>query len=358
MKKKVFVGLSGGVDSTVSALLLKQAGFEVTGVFMKNWSGEDYGIEDLCPWREDLKSAQEVADYLDIPLKVYNFEKEYRELVIKDFFEQYGLGNTPNPDVLCNKFIKFDKFMQRALEEGADFIATGHYARTENGRLFKAKDTLKDQTYFLHQLTSEQLSKSLFPLGDYLKTQVREIASKEGLPNAQKPDSQGICFIGEIDIVDFLKNELKEKEGKIMDADTNKEVGVHKGVWFYTLGQRKGIGIGGSSEPYFVSSKDVKNNILFAVKGKNNPKLWSNEVSVENLHFIDKKDLSKNLSGTVRYRGRDMHGKLLLNQANFYTFIFEKKQWAPAPGQSLVIYEGDMCLGGGIITQVKPLTEQ
>ncbi|HVX92635.1 MAG TPA: tRNA 2-thiouridine(34) synthase MnmA, partial [Candidatus Dojkabacteria bacterium] len=258
MKKKVFVGLSGGVDSAVCALLLKNQGYEVTGVFLKNWSGDDYGVADQCPWEEDLASARGVAEFLNMPLKVYNFEKEYRDLVVKDFFYQYSIGNTPNPDVLCNKFIKFDQFLKKALSEGADYIATGHYAKTENGRLYKAKDSNKDQTYFLYQLNEDQLSHSLFPLADLTKPEVREIAKENNLPNAVRKDSQGICFIGKIDIVDFLKNELKEKKGDIVDIDTKEIVGEHIGVWFYTIGQRKGIKVGGLDEPYYVCSKDVQ----------------------------------------------------------------------------------------------------
>lgn len=353
MKKKVFVGLSGGVDSSVAALLLKNKGYDVTGVFMKNWSGEDYGVEDLCPWKEDLRSAREAAEHMGIPLKVYNFEKEYRELVVKDFFEQYRIGNTPNPDVLCNKFIKFDKFLNKALEEGADYIATGHYAKTSKGSLFKAKDRKKDQTYFLHQLTQQQLSSSLFPLGEITKSDVRRIAKKNGLPNALKPDSQGICFIGEIDIVDFLKKELKEKTGDIVDEDTKDIVGQHKGVWFYTLGQRKGIGVGGSSEPYFVSGKDVETNTLFVVKSRKNPKLWKNTVTVEDFHYINRAPKANNLTGTIRYRAEDKRGKLRFNKDNSVIFEFEKEQWAPALGQSLVLYEGARCVGGGVITAIK-----
>jgi tRNA-specific 2-thiouridylase len=358
MKKKVSVGLSGGVDSAVAAHLLIEQGYAVTGVFMKNWSGEDYGVADLCPWREDLKSATAVAEHLGIPLKVYNFEKEYRELVVKDFFKQYALGNTPNPDVLCNKFIKFDKFLSKAITEGADYIATGHYAATAGGSLFQAKDTSKDQTYFLHQLNSDQLSRTLFPLGEYMKSEVRKIAQQKGLPNAQRPDSQGICFIGEVDIVNFLRNELKEMKGDIVDLDSGSTVGEHKGVWFYTLGQRKGIGVGGSGEPYFVADKDVEKNILYVVKGRTNKELWSNTVSVKDLHLIDSLDLPKQIEAAIRYRSKASQVKLLGKNASTTTFQFAKKQWAPSPGQSLVLYSNGRCLGGGVISGVKSLTKQ
>jgi tRNA-specific 2-thiouridylase len=216
MKKKVFVGLSGGVDSAVSALLLKQEGYDVTGVFMKNWSGEDYGVADLCPWEEDLSSAREVAKHLDIPLLVYNFEKDYESAVIEDFFTQYALGNTPNPDVLCNKYIKFSKFLDRAMLEGADMIATGHYSSIENSRLYRAVDKNKDQAYFLHQLNRFQLSKSIFPIGKLLKSEVRQIAIENGLPNANRKDSQEFVLLVKLILLIFSKTELRKRQVKLL----------------------------------------------------------------------------------------------------------------------------------------------
>ncbi|MBI2356868.1 tRNA 2-thiouridine(34) synthase MnmA [Candidatus Dojkabacteria bacterium] len=351
MSKKVFVGLSGGVDSAVASLLLLKQGYDVTGVFMKNWSGEDYGITDQCPWKEDLEAAREVAKYLSIELKVYNFEKEYRELVVKDFFYQYSIGNTPNPDILCNKFIKFDKFLEKAIEEGADYIATGHYAHTDGKSLFNAKDANKDQTYFLHQLTEAQLSHALFPLEELNKSEVREIAKKEGLPNYARKDSQGICFIGKVDIQEFLKQELKEKTGNIIDVDSNKVVGKHIGVWFYTIGQRQGLNVGGLKSPYFVSSKDVENNILYVAQGKKNPKLWTFKYEVGELHLINNDDNLVGIEGVIRYRGTRSKVEATTNGTST-TVTFEKPQWGGAVGQSIVLYKDRKCLGGGAITKI------
>ena len=354
MKKKVFVGISGGVDSAVCAYLLTQQGFDVTGVFLKNWSGEDFGISDNCPWKEDLESAKGVCEFLNIPLKVYNFEKEYRELVIEDFFYQYSIGNTPNPDVLCNKHIKFDKFLEKAISEGADYIATGHYSKTENGLLFKAKDRNKDQTYFLHQLTYNQLSKSIFPLAELEKKEIREIAKSVGIPNFARKDSQGICFVGKVDIQEFLSQQLREKEGNIIDDDTGKIIGKHNGVWYYTIGQRKGLSIGGSPLPYFINRKDVKENIIYAVQGKDNPKLYSNTVYLCDLHIINPK-LSINeivnlnsLTATIRYRSIDTKCKLSIEN-DLIKVVFDEKKWAPAIGQSIVIFNNKECIGGGRI---------
>jgi tRNA-specific 2-thiouridylase len=352
MKKKVFVGLSGGVDSAVSALLLKQEGYDVTGVFMKNWSGEDYGVADLCPWEEDLSSAREVAKHLDIPLLVYNFEKDYESAVIEDFFTQYALGNTPNPDVLCNKYIKFSKFLDRAMLEGADMIATGHYSSIENSRLYRAVDKNKDQAYFLHQLNRFQLSKSIFPIGKLLKSEVRQIAIENGLPNANRKDSQGICFIGKVNIVDFLKNRIKEKTGEIIDIDTKKNLGQHNGVWFYTIGQRHGIGVSGSDLPYFVASKDVENNILYVAKGEDNTHLYKKTVFLKNFNLIPEKLNSEGLTAQIRYRGKLYNVADIKFEGDTVRVIFFEKVWAPALGQSVVIYNDGECLGGGIINEI------
>lgn len=355
MKRKVFVGISGGVDSAVSAYLLKEKGFDVTGVFMKNWSGEEYGLEDNCPWKEDYENAKKVTEHLSIPLKVYNFEKEYRSLVIEDFFTQYSLGNTPNPDILCNKYIKFDKFLNKALDDGADYIATGHYANTHSGKLFKAKDESKDQTYFLSQLNNAQLERSIFPLGKLLKSEVRVIARDIGLPNAERKDSQGICFIGRVDIKDFLRQRLVEKVGDIIDYDSNKVVGSHIGVWFYTIGQREGLRIGGSGEPYFVSSKDVENNILYVVKGKDNPSLWNSKFIVNDFNWISGKPtetLNRSISAVIRYRAKTTPVNVSFLDNNRLEFTFSDRQWAGTTGQSIVLYNENECLGGGSIYTV------
>lgn len=352
MKKKVYVGISGGVDSAVTAALLQEQGYDVTGVFMKNWSGEDFGIDNNCPWKEDQEDTIQICKTLGIPHKTYNFEKEYREFVISNFFEEYNRGNTPNPDVLCNKFIKFDCFLKKALEEGADYIATGHYSFTKDGRLYKAKDTNKDQTYFLHQLTNEQLKHSLFPLGGLLKPEVRALAHKFKLPVADKKDSQGICFIGKVDIKEFLETTLKKQDGNIVDGDTGKVVGHHQGVWFYTIGQREGLYIGGAAKPYFVAEKDLEKNILYVVQGKDNPRLWKNIVSVSELHLINETSLlNDNYTASIRYRSQDTPVKVTQNE-NGDIFEFSAPQWAPAIGQSLVLFQENECLGGGVISEI------
>lgn len=357
MKKKVFVGISGGVDSAVTAYLLKEAGFDVTGIFMKNWSGEDYGIENECPWEEDQRISQEVCEYLEIPHKTYNFEKEYRAKVMSNFFEEYERGNTPNPDILCNKFIKFDLFLNKAIADGADMIATGHYSATQEGKLLKAKDENKDQTYFLSQVTKEALLRTLFPLGELTKPEVREIAKKAGLPNANRKDSQGICFVGKIDLQDFLSQNLKPVKGEIVDIDTGKVVGEHEGVWFYTIGQRKGLKIGGAAQAYFICRKDKKTNRLFVCQGHDSPHLYSKTLSVQNFETIDP-DLDmttlSNLEGMIRYRSTPVSiksVKAVKNQTNSWKLDveFETAQWAVTPGQSLVIYQNNECLGSGVI---------
>jgi tRNA-specific 2-thiouridylase len=343
-RKKVFVGLSGGVDSAVSAALLKEQGFEVTGVYMKNWSGDDYGIQSECPWEADQKDAEAICKHLGIEFRSFNFEKEYREKVVEYFFSEYAKGRTPNPDVMCNKEIKFKLFLERSLEEGADYIATGHYARNIDNKLFKGVDKNKDQTYFLYNLTYEQLSHTLFPIGHLTKPQVREIARQYKLPNADKPDSQGICFIGEINVLKFLMSRIPEKKGEIRDIDTNKVVGEHKGVYFYTVGQRDGLGIGGLKEPYFVVDKDIDGNVLYVGMGTNKA-LYRNVVNLEKLHLINPdEDIPTKLQASVRYRHKPEEGTL-----NGLEFSFNNPQRAVTSGQSLVIYSEEQCLGGGII---------
>lgn len=348
-KQKVFVGLSGGVDSAVAAALLQKDDYEVTGVFMKNWSGDDFGIQADCPWEEDQASAESVAKHLGIPFRSFNFEKEYRQKVVEYFFAEYRAGRTPNPDVMCNKEIKFHLFLQKALDAGADFIATGHYVRKEeaNGafKLLKGIDVNKDQSYFLYNITQQQLARSLFPVGSYTKPEIRNLAREFKLPNAARPDSQGICFIGEIDVQEFLRANIETKCGEILDVDTNEVVGEHDGVWFYTIGQREGLGVGGQQVPYFVVDKDIAQNILYVGHGNDHPRMFREMVDLENLHFIGEQKDGK-LTAAARYRQTSQPGTLDLAKKQF---VFDNPQRAVTSGQSLVIYHQDECVGGGVI---------
>jgi len=343
--------MSGGVDSSVSAALLVQQGYDVTGVYMKNWSGDDYGIQADCPWEQDQSDAEAVCKHLGTPFKSYNFEKEYRQRVVEYFFSEYERGRTPNPDVMCNKTIKFDLFMQRALVEGADLIATGHYAQvraSEDGyELLRGVDPNKDQTYFLYTLNQKQLSKTLFPIGHLPKPEVRKLAEQFKLPNAQKPDSQGICFIGEIDVYKYLRSRLPLKPGQIVDIDSKEIVGEHDGVAFYTIGQREGLKLGGQQIPYFVVAKDLEQNIVYVGHGHEHPAMLKQELELENLHFVNPKtSMPEKISAAVRYRQSAEPGRLDVESKKF---TFDQPQRAITPGQSLVIYDGEICLGGGVI---------
>lgn len=358
INKTVYVGLSGGVDSAVSACLLKEQGYNVVGVFMKNWSGDDYGLQADCPWEIDQADAEAVCKKLGIEFRSFNFEKEYRSKVVEYFFSEYSKGRTPNPDVMCNKEIKFKLFLEKSIEMGADFIATGHYARKfedelGNPLLLKGIDNNKDQTYFLYNLTKHQLKRTLFPVGHLQKSEVRKIAEQYSLPNAKKPDSQGICFIGEINVLQFLMKKIPIKQGDIIDIDTKNKVGTHRGVFFHTIGQRGGLGIGGQDIPYYVVDKDIEHNVIYVGHGNDHPSMFKSEVRLENLHLINN-DLEErilkesNLSASIRYRHKPQSGKL--TKTNYgYSFTFNYAQRAVSSGQSLVIYRNEECLGGGII---------
>lgn len=352
-KTKVIVALSGGVDSAVAAALLVEKGYQVEGIFMKNWSGDEFAVNSDCPWEQDQSDAKSVCKLLKIPFRSVNFEKEYREKVVKYFFDEYKKGRTPNPDVMCNKEIKFNLFLEKAYELGADFIATGHYARIsyQDGifSLLKGVDNNKDQSYFLHRLNQNQLSRSLFPVGELTKSQVREIAKAKKLPVAEKKDSQGICFIGKIDVQEFLRSNINKKPGSIVDIDTKEIVGKHEGIMFYTIGQREGIGIGGVKQPYYVVDKDSSTNILYVAQGKDNPALYKSIINFDDLHFITGLSPRKNsLYASIRYRHQPEIGDLKIEENKF---IFEKAQRAPTSGQSIVFYDNEHCLGGAIINQ-------
>lgn len=347
MSKKVFVGLSGGVDSSLAAALLVEQGYEVTGVYMKNWTKDIPGF--VCLWMEDYQDAKKVAVKLGIPFKLYDFEKEYRQKVVDYLIEGYKSGITPNPDIICNQEIKFKLFLNTALEDGADMIATGHYGRIKDGHLLKAKDKNKDQTYFLYRVSPDSLTKTILPIGDMLKSDVRTEAKKRGLPTAEKKDSQGICFIGKVGIKEFLLNELgPQPPGDIID-EKGKVIGRHDGAIFYTIGQRHGLDIGGGL-PYYVTHKDVSKNQVFVTTKLDDKNLWSNKLSLVNFHWTypDFDLSSTNLEAVTRYRARPVGCKLSVNGQKA-RLVLDEPARAATPGQSAVIYAKDVCIGGGII---------
>ncbi|QAU35655.1 tRNA 2-thiouridine(34) synthase MnmA [Janthinobacterium sp. 17J80-10] len=367
MAKRVVIGMSGGVDSSVSAWLLKQQGYEVIGLFMKNWEDDD--DSEYCSSRQDWIDAASVADVVGVDIEAVNFAAEYKERVFAEFLREYQAGRTPNPDVLCNAEIKFKAFLDHAMKLGADLIATGHYARVREagtganaGRfeLLKAHDASKDQSYFLHRLNQAQLSKTLFPLGEIPKTEVRRIAEEISLPNAAKKDSTGICFIGERPFREFLNRYLSYKPGpmKTPEGDT---VGEHVGLSFYTLGQRKGIGIGGmkshknaagDSDPWYVARKDVEANTLYVVQGHDHPWLLSSRLEAGQSSWIAGSPPADGaFSAKTRYRQADVACAFQAAGAAGFGLDFDTPQWAVTPGQSAVLYQGDICLGGGIITR-------
>lgn len=347
MKKKVYVGLSGGVDSSVSALLLKQQGYEVIGVYMKNWSKDLPGMP--CPWMDDYQDAKRVAVQLGIGFKMYDFEKQYHQKVVDYMLDEFKAGRTPNPDIMCNQEVKFKLFLNTALEDGADFVATGHYAKTEDGRLFKPKDKNKDQTYFLYRVTAQALKNSLFPLGDLTKPQVRQIAKENNLVTATKKESMGICFVGKVGIKDFLQQYVELKPGAIIDQN-NKKIGEHDSAIFYTIGQRQGLNVGGG-KPYYVVGKDMERNEVYVTTDLQDERLWSREINFTQAHWInDQPKESAKLAVRTRHRGDLINVKKLNKLSNSkWTAKLEKDVRALTPGQSTVFYSGDECLGGGIV---------
>ena len=354
---RVVVGLSGGVDSSVAAYLLKSQGYEVVGLFMKNWEDDD--DDEYCSTRQDWLDAVSVADVLGIDIEAVNFAAEYKDRVFSEFLREYEAGRTPNPDVLCNAEIKFKAFLDHAFKLGAERIATGHYARVRevDGRfeLLRGVDPNKDQSYFLHRLNQAQLARTLFPVGELLKPTVREIAQSIGLPNAAKRDSTGICFIGERPFREFLNRYLPTRPGPIRTPDGS-VIGEHVGLSFYTLGQRKGIGIGGSrdgnGDPWFVARKDIASNTLWIVQGHEHPWLLSDRVEADRATWIGGAPPASGarLTAKTRYRQTDADCTVTLAlEAEAVTLDFAQTQWAVTPGQSAVLYEGEICLGGAMI---------
>jgi|GEM_PF-23218 len=391
--KTVFVGLSGGVDSSVSAKLLKDAGYNVVGVYMKNWSRDLPGMK--CPWAEDLADAKRIATKLDIDFKIFDFENEYHDKVVKYMMDEFKAGRTPNPDVMCNEEIKFKLFYDIAREQGADFIATGHYANTENGKLKKAKDENKDQTYFLYRISEEAVAHTIFPVGNLEKPEVKKLAEKFSFDNAYKKESMGVCFVGEANMDSFIKEYLKDedekalktwrengaegaekpvseynkyiKSGDLVDLETGEKLGLHDGAILYTIGQRHGLEIGGGL-PYYVVKKDMEKNIVYVSKNLNNENLWTTELELEKVfmrnaeEFIKEleaeKSVTKNFQVRLRHRAKLLDAKInfaninaqdLKNGEASVKVIFETKIKRPASGQSCAFYDGETCLGGGII---------
>lgn len=375
-KQRVVVGLSGGVDSAVTAYLLKQQGHEVIGIFMKNWEDDDRapdaGADDpgYCTSNIDFVDAAAVADVLGIEIEHVNFAAEYKDRVFAEFLREYQAGRTPNPDILCNAEIKFKSFLDHAMRLGAEKIATGHYARVRHNpqsglhELLKGLDPSKDQSYFLHRLNQAQLSKTLFPVGELHKTQVRQIAEDIGLPNAKKKDSTGICFIGERPFREFLNRYIAKEPGAIRDA-RGRQIGEHQGLSFYTLGQRQGLGIGGikakgaqkgggEHDPWFVARKDMQTNTLWVVQGHDHPWLQSHTLQSQDVSWTaGHAPAQTDVSAKTRYRQSDASCALEGASLQDFALRFAQAQWAVTPGQSAVLYDGDVCLGGGVIASAQ-----
>jgi tRNA-uridine 2-sulfurtransferase len=378
---KICVGMSGGVDSSLTAALLVEQGYDVTGIYMKNWTEDLPGMQ--CPWADDLADAKRVAVQLGIDFKVFDFENEYKHKVVDYMIDEYKLGRTPNPDIMCNQEVKFKLFLEAALEGGADMIATGHYATVQHfdqsagpadesapdfrpitnaksgaaplivtpglrATLKMAADTNKDQTYFLYRVTGEALSKTLFPLGEFTKPQVRQMAKERGLFTAGKKDSQGICFVGKVGIRDFLSQYVEQKPGSIIDKQTGKILGHHDGAIFYTLGQRHGIELGGGL-PYYVVGKDMDKNEVYVTTDLNDKTLWKGSVTLTDTHWINEKPLEGEYRIRVRHRAPLVKARVAYQDDNV-TLTLSDEQRAVAAGQSVVIYDNDICLGGGIVT--------
>ncbi len=390
-KTKVYVGMSGGVDSSLSAALLVEQGYDVTGVYMKNWTMDLPGVK--CPWADDLADAKRVAVQLGIDFKVFDFQKEYKQKVVDYMIDEYKKGRTPNPDIMCNQEVKFKLFLDAALEDGADLIATGHYARVSNsetemsasvskehlqpefskapgplmdaarsrseeigagssvhgykGVLLRAVDDNKDQTYFLYRVTGEAMAKTLFPIGEFTKPQVRKMAAERGLTTAIKKDSQGICFVGQVGIRDFLSMYVKQQSGKIIESKSKKVLGHHDGAIFYTLGQRHGLELGGGL-PYYVVGKDMDKNEVYVTTDLNNDNLWSDEIHLDEVHWINQAPADGEYQIRIRHRAPLIKAFLKVSD-NSAVLRFDNPERATANGQSVVIYDNEVCLGGGVV---------
>ncbi|OGE88185.1 MAG: tRNA 2-thiouridine(34) synthase MnmA [Candidatus Doudnabacteria bacterium RIFCSPHIGHO2_01_FULL_50_11] len=354
--KKIYVAMSGGVDSAVAALLLKRMGHELTGVYMKNWSDESFQgkLDFHCPWKEDLAMVKRVCAAIGIPWKVYNFEQEYRKSVIDYFFRLERRGETPNPDVMCNREIKFGSFLRRARKEGAEYIATGHYAKIIRPRskedfwkLERASDKDKDQSYFLCLLKQAQLRRTLFPLGDYSKSHVRAIAREAGLPNADRPESMGICFVGEVKLTDFLKLEIRQTPGAIVTTSGAK-IGTHEGLPFYTIGQRHGLHLGGGI-PYYIVRKDLRRNRLIVAQGQKSRELFSKGLLLRSCHWVGRRmALPVGFQVRIRHRQELQPGKLQKIRGQ-YAVVFKNKQKGITPGQFCTLYGGNTLVAAGVI---------
>ncbi|WP_311316003.1 tRNA 2-thiouridine(34) synthase MnmA [Caldibacillus thermoamylovorans] len=352
---RVVVGMSGGVDSSVAAYLLKQQGYDVIGVFMKNWDDTDeFGV---CTATEDYEDVIRVCNQIGIPYYAVNFEKEYWDKVFTYFLDEYKAGRTPNPDVMCNKEIKFKAFLEHALKLGADYLATGHYAQVKfidgEYKMLRGKDANKDQTYFLNQLSQEQISKVMFPIGHMDKKRVREIAKEAGLATATKKDSTGICFIGERNFKEFLSKYLPAQPGR-METLTGEMKGFHEGLMYYTIGQRHGLGIGGSGDPWFVVGKDLERNVLLVGQGYDNDALYSDAIIATNVSWVSDKEKPAQFSCTAKFRYRQPdHGVTVTLLGNSTARVeFDEPIRAVTPGQAVVFYNGEECLGGGTIDQI------
>lgn len=357
--KKVVIGMSGGVDSSVAAIVLQKQGYEVIGLFMRNWDsladGEMNGpttASGICPQEEDYNDAKAVCDALNIPLYRKDFVKEYWDYVFTYFLEELKNGRTPNPDIMCNKYIKFDMFAEEARKLGADFIATGHYARIKDGKLLRGVDSNKDQTYFLSQVSKEQFENVLFPIGDMEKKEVRKIAEEYHLITAHKKDSTGICFIGERNFKNFLKNYLPNQPGDVVNIDTKEVIGKHIGLMNYTIGQRRGLNIGGEKDKMFVVGKDLQKNILYICLGEDNDYLISTSCLVDNINYLGEEKIAE-CTAKFRYRQEDVPVTLEWQENGEVLVKYPQGMKSVTPGQACVFYKGEECLGGGIIKEVR-----